>query len=58
MVADGQTLVIAAEESTALKFRHDLVDEIVEPARNIGKHDVEPVTSAILQPRLHLIGDD
>src|SRR5258705_498157 len=41
--AQRLALVFAAEQAAALQFRHDPVDEIVEPARHPREHDVEPV---------------
>ena len=50
-------LIFAAEQASPLQFRDDLVDEVVEAARHIGEHHVEPVAAVREQPFLHLIGD-
>src|ERR1700737_1388249 len=55
--AQGLAFVFAAEEAAALQFGDDPVDEVVEAARDIGEHDVEPVAGGALEPLLHLVGD-
>src|SRR5215471_6220661 len=57
ILAQGLAFVFSAEEAAALQFGHDLVDEIVQAARHIREHDVEPVAGVAEQPFLHLIGD-
>src|SRR6202022_1086028 len=55
--AQGLAFVFAAEEAAALQFGDDPVDEVVEAARDMGEHDVEPVAGGALEPLLHLVGD-
>src|SRR5271169_949198 len=56
ILAQRLAFVFAAEEVTALELRHHLVDEVVEAARHIGEHDVEPVAGLAVEPLLHLVG--
>src|SRR5215470_18703162 len=55
--AQRRAFVLAAEDAAPLQPRHHAVDEVVEPARQIGEHDGEAVGAARLQPLLHLLGD-
>jgi hypothetical protein len=55
--AQGLAFVFAAEEVAALEFGDDVVDEIVDAARDSGEHDVEAVAGVALEPLLHLVGD-
>src|ERR1700730_8589884 len=55
--AQGLAFVFAAEEAAALQFGDDPVDEVVEAARDMGEHDVEPVAGVAAEPFLHLVGD-
>src|SRR6185503_3640858 len=57
VLAQGPALVLGAEDAAALQLGHDLVDEVVEPARQVGEHDVEAVGGFGLEPLLHLVGD-
>ena len=41
--AQGLALVLAAEQAAPLQLGHDQVDEVVEPARQVGEHHVEAV---------------
>ncbi len=50
-------LVLGAEHSTTLQDRHDLVDEDLERAGQVGRHDVETVRGAYLEPCDDAIGD-
>ena len=50
-------LIFAPEEPAPLQFRHHAIDEIVQPLRKIGEHDVEAVAGLADQPLFHLIGD-
>ena len=43
IVAQRGALIFAPEQAAALQFRHDLVDEVVEAAGQVGEHDVEAV---------------
>src|SRR6201995_3017301 len=55
--AKGLAFVVAAEQPTALDFRYDAVDKVVEPSRYIREHDVESVPGCAIEPFLHLVGD-
>src|SRR5215813_3126050 len=57
VLAQGLALVLAAEDAAALQLGHHPVDEIIEPAGQIGEHDREAVGAAGLQPLLHFVGD-
>src|SRR6266404_4428393 len=57
VLAQGLAFVFAAEEVAALQFGDDLVDEIVEAARDPREHDVEAVAGIAQEPLLHLVGD-
>ena len=46
-----------AERAAPLQFRHDALDEIVEALWKIGKHHIESVAAATVEPILHLVGD-
>src|ERR1700694_191758 len=50
-------LILSAEDSALLQFRHHLVDEVVEALRPIGEHDIKPTAPKTGEPSLHLIGD-
>ena len=50
-------LVFGAEQAAALQFRDHQLDEIVERARQIRRHDVEAVAGAFDEPLLHVVGD-
>lgn len=41
----------------ALKFRNHARHEIVEPARQPGKHVVEAIRAALIKPAVHLVSD-
>src|SRR5579863_6899941 len=57
ILAQSLTFVFAPEYATPLQFRHDLIDEIVEPARQIRKHDGEAIARLGRQPLFHFVGD-
>ena len=57
VLAQGRPLVLAPEQPAVLQDRHDVVDEDVEPARQVRRHDVEAVGGALLEPGLDLVGD-
>src|SRR4029077_1947901 len=46
--------LFAAEEAAPLQFGNDLIDEIVEAAGQIRKHDRKTVGAFGLEPFLHL----
>src|SRR5699024_9776188 len=49
-------LVLAAEASAPLQHGHDLVDEVLDPAGEGGRHEVEAVGRARVDPPLDLVG--
>src|SRR5436309_1922543 len=50
-------LIFATENLPPLQFRHDTIDEIIESARQIWKHDGESIGAFGDQPFLHLVGN-
>src|SRR5258708_19990631 len=50
-------LIFAPEQTAPLQFRHHALDEIIEPAGQVGKHDGETVGAFGGEPFLHLIVD-
>src|SRR5918993_4299460 len=50
IAAQGRSFVLRAEEPAALQLGNDHVDEIPERARQPGRHDVEAVRGAVLEP--------
>ena len=57
MVAQRGAGIGLAIKAAALKLRNNEVDEVVERARIIGRHDVEPISRALNEPLLERIGD-
>ena len=57
MLAQRCAFVLGAEQSTMLQHRNHQIDEIVAPARQVRRRDVETVAGALLEPCLHHIGD-
>ena len=57
VLAQGGAGVLGAEQAAPLQFGHDEVDEVVEPARQGRRHDVEAVRGAAGEPVLQLVGD-
>ena len=57
MLAQGRAGVLGAEQAASLQFGHDVVDEVVEPAGQVRRHDVEAVGGALVEPVLDLVGD-
>src|SRR5208282_1862327 len=55
MLAQRRAVVVAPEQAAPLQFRHDALDKIVEPARQIGKHHGEAVGALGFEPFLHLV---
>src|SRR5262249_12738490 len=55
--AQRRALVFPPEQTAPLQFRHHALDEIVEPAWQVGKHDCETVGAFGGEPFLHLVGD-
>src|SRR5262247_375170 len=49
--------VVPPEQTAPLQFRHHALDEIVEPAGQVGKHDCETVGAFGDEPLLHLVSD-
>src|SRR6516164_7733885 len=52
MVAQRRPAVVFAVEASALQLRHDAVDEVVERAGKIRRHDDEAVGEAACEPVL------
>src|SRR5262245_4678450 len=57
VLAQRLAFVLAPEPSPPLQFWHDLLAEVVEPARQVWKHHGESVACLGVEPFLHLIGD-
>src|ERR1700742_2074162 len=57
MVAQRRAGVFLAEDTTALQLGHDLVRDVVEPLRQVGKHHIEAVAAFGDEPFFHRIGD-
>ena len=57
MVAQGRAGVVGAEQAALLQDRHDLIGEGVELAGEEGRHDVEAVGGAGLEPIFQHVGD-
>lgn len=57
MVAEGCAGVVGAEEASGLEDRDYLVYEDLEARREDGRHDVEAVGGACLEPVLDGVGD-
>src|SRR5471030_772815 len=55
ILSQGDAFVFTSKDISCLQFGHDLVDEIVESARQIGEHHVETIRSVLHEPLLHLI---
>src|SRR5215472_6270263 len=55
--AQRLALVFAPEKSATLQFRHHTGDEVIEPARQIGKHHGKAIACIAEQPFFHLVGD-
>src|SRR5215510_3467654 len=55
--AQRRALVFPPEQTAPLQFRHHALDEIIEPAGQVGEHDGETVGGFGGEPFLHLIGD-
>src|SRR5262249_11845669 len=49
--------VVAPEQAAPLQFRHHAVDEVVEPAGQVGELHREAVGAFGGEPFLHLVGD-
>src|SRR3954449_8924208 len=50
ILAQRLALILGAENAAPLQLRHHLVDEVVEPGGEEGKHDVETVAAVAGQP--------
>src|SRR5882757_7419520 len=57
MIANGPTGVVSPEQSAALQFRNDQVDEVVKSAGKIGRLNDETVGGLGREPLFHLIRD-
>ena len=57
MVAQRRAVVLAAEQAALLQDRHHEIDEIVEAFGEVGRHDVEAIGGALLEPVLQRVGD-
>src|SRR5438445_7852122 len=57
ILPQGLAFIFAAEEAAPLEFGDDPVDKVVEAARDVREHDVEPVAGVAIEPFLHLVGD-
>src|SRR6476661_9376077 len=57
MVAQGPAGIVGAKHATLLEDRYDLIGEGVELAGEEGRHDVEAVGGARLEPALDHVGD-
>src|SRR5215813_663816 len=52
-----RAFIFLPEQPAPLQLRDHAVDEVVQPLRQIGEHDVEAVATAAHQPFLHLVGN-
>src|SRR5271155_5020897 len=57
MFAQSGPLVFVTKNASTPQLRDDKVHEIVEAGGHCWEHDVEPIGSARLQPRLHRVCD-
>ena len=57
VVAQRMSAVLGAEQAAALQDRHHLGDEVLQPAGQVGRHHVESVGGAGLEPLLQIVGD-
>ena len=57
MTPQGGFRVFGPEDPTRLQNRHDPVDEHLEPSGQIGRHDVEAVRGALVEPFGQLVRD-
>src|SRR5262245_6920074 len=57
VIAQRGPRIVAPEQAAPLQLGHDEVDEIVERARKIGRHDDEAVGHAAGEPLLEFVGD-
>src|SRR5471030_2710462 len=55
ILSQGDAFVFASKDISCLQFGNNLVDEIVESARQIGEHYVEAIRSVLREPLLHLV---
>src|SRR5262245_15107183 len=53
----GPAFVLAAKQPAALQFGNDHVDEILSPAGQGGRRDVEAIAGRCFEPLLHGVGD-
>ncbi|CAB3958132.1 hypothetical protein LMG7053_05550 [Achromobacter ruhlandii] len=56
MLAQGRTVVFRAEQAAAAQFRQRQLDEVIQPAGQPRRHDVEAVGAVLLEPLLQLVG--
>lgn len=57
MVAQRRPLVLRPEQAPLDQDRHDLVDELLDRPRQVGRHDGEAVGGAAPEPGLEVVGD-
>jgi hypothetical protein len=57
VVAQSRAAIIAPEQAARLQFWDHQIDEIVKPARQIGRLHEEPVDAVSEKPFLHVVGD-
>src|ERR1700680_4631113 len=50
-------LIFGTEQPAPLQLGHDQLHEVLAPARQMRRCNVETVTGAILEPLLHRVGD-
>ncbi|OWK21494.1 hypothetical protein AJ88_24090 [Mesorhizobium amorphae CCBAU 01583] len=50
-------LIVVPEKSAPAQDRHHLLGEYVEPALQIGRHDIETVRGTIVEPFLDVVSD-
>src|SRR3954470_4327908 len=57
MFAQGTALVFGPEQAASPQFGQQQLDEIVEPAGQERRHQVEAIAAVSAKPLLHLVGD-
>ena len=57
IVAQRRPFVFGAEEAAPLQLGNQMVDDVIQPAREDERHDVEPVRRARREPLLEIVGD-
>lgn len=57
MLAQGTSGVLGAEQPPVLEDRHNVVDEVLQAARQMRRHHIETVGGSLREPLFELVGD-